>query len=103
MHSPHVPQRAARAANPISLIDGLIALGMPPAYAALFDEMPSRHITVEARRPFREPGVAPDEVIFVRSGILSKYKSDGAGRRQIVALRFPGEGILPREGAADYG
>jgi hypothetical protein len=41
--------------------------------------------------------------MFVRSGILSKFKTDGAGRRQIVALRFPGEGILPREGAADYG
>ncbi len=25
------------------------------------------------------------------------------GRRQIVALRFPGEGILPREGIAEYG
>ena len=41
--------------------------------------------------------------MFVKSGILSKYKPDGAGRRQIVALRFPGEGILPREGAAGYG
>jgi CRP-like cAMP-binding protein len=41
--------------------------------------------------------------MFVRSGILAKYKTDGAGRRQIVALRFPGEGILPREGAAGYG
>ena len=38
--------------------------------------------------------------MFVRSGILSKFKSDTAGRRQIVALRFPGEGILPREGTA---
>ena len=41
--------------------------------------------------------------MFVRSGILAKFKPDGAGRRQIVALRFPGEGILPRDGAADYG
>ena len=44
-----------------------------------------------------------DEVMFVRSGILSKFKSDATGRRQIVALRFPGEGILPRNGTADYG
>ena len=26
-----------------------------------------------------------------------------SGRRQIVALRFPGDGILPREGSAEYG
>ncbi|MEO6063961.1 MAG: Crp/Fnr family transcriptional regulator [Thermoflexales bacterium] len=37
------------------------------------------------------------------SGILCKYKNDGSGRRQIVALRFQGEGILPHDGLADYG
>jgi CRP-like cAMP-binding protein len=41
--------------------------------------------------------------MFVRSGILSKFKTDSSGGRQIVALRFPGEGILPRNGAAEYG
>jgi CRP-like cAMP-binding protein len=41
--------------------------------------------------------------MFVRSGILSKFKTDNSGRRQIVALRFPGEGILPRDGIAEYG
>ncbi|HET7606879.1 MAG TPA: Crp/Fnr family transcriptional regulator [Sphingomicrobium sp.] len=41
--------------------------------------------------------------MFVRSGILSKFKSDSSGRRQIVALRFPGEGILPSGGIAEYG
>ncbi len=76
---------------------------MEPAQAQLFEDMPSRLIAVEPRRPFREPGVARDEVMFVTSGLLSKYKTDGSGRRQIVALRFPGDGILPREGNADYG
>ena len=66
-------------------------------------EMPHKIVHVEPRRPFREPGVARDEVMFVRSGLLSKFKTDGSGRRQIVALRFPGEGILPREGTAEYG
>jgi CRP-like cAMP-binding protein len=42
-------------------------------------------------------------VIFVRSGILSKFKTDSSGRRQIVALRFPGEGILPRDAPAPFG
>ncbi len=76
---------------------------MSPAQAQLFEQMPSRRVSVEPRRPFREPGVARDEVMFVRSGILSKYKTDGAGRRQIIALRFPGDGILPRDSVADYG
>jgi CRP-like cAMP-binding protein len=103
MNSPFMTQRTARAAKTITLGEQLLAIGMAPALAKLFEDMPHRMVTVEPRRPFREPGVERDEVIFVRSGILSKYKNDGAGRRQIVALRFPGDGILPRDGAADYG
>ena len=80
-----------------------MSAGMTAAQAHLFETMPHRLVTVEPRRPFREPGAARDEVMFVRSGLLSKYKSDGGGRRQIIALRFPGDGILPSETAADYG
>ena len=101
--SPALPRHPARVADGISLGDRLVASGLSPELAKLFVEMPSRSVTVEPRRPFREPGAARDEVMFVRSGIISKYKSDGAGRRQIVALRFPGDGILPSEAAADYG
>ncbi len=92
-----------RAPGGVPLGEGLIAAGLDPRHAKLLEEMPSRTVTVEPRRPFREPGVPRDEVMFVRSGLLSKYKSDGGGRRQIVALRFPGDGILPRDGIADYG
>ena len=87
----------------VSLRDRLIEAGLEPRLADLLVEMPHKIVHVEPRRPFREPGVARDEVMFVRSGILSKFKTDGGGRRQIVALRFPGDGILPREGTADYG
>jgi CRP-like cAMP-binding protein len=87
----------------VSLKETLINAGLAPDLAALLDDMPHRTVQVDARRPFREPGAARNEVMFVKSGILSKYKPDGSGRRQIVALRFPGEGILPREGAAGYG
>src|SRR4029450_10582987 len=80
-----------------------MSAGLAPELARLLDQLPHRTVQVDPRRPFREPGVARNEVMFVRSGILSKYKPDGAGRRQIVALRFPGEGVLPREGAAGYG
>lgn len=103
MNSPFMTPRPARAAKTISLGDRLTAVGMSPAQAALFENMPYQDVTVEPRRPFREAGVARDEVMFVRSGILSKYKTDGGGRRQIVALRFPGDGILPLKGNADYG
>jgi len=87
----------------VSLKETLVRAGLAPELAALLDEMPHRTVQVDPRRPFREPGVPRNEVMFVTTGILSKYKPDGSGRRQIVALRFPGEGILPREGAAGYG
>jgi CRP-like cAMP-binding protein len=96
-------QSDARNEGGVSLAARLTESGMTPAQAQLFEDMPSRRVTIEPRRPFREPGVARDEVMFVRSGILSKYKTDGSGRRQIVALRFAGDGILPRDGLADYG
>lgn len=87
----------------VALRDILLRAGLSPRYADLLEAMPHKVVHVDSRRPFREPGVARDEVMVVRSGILAKFKSDGSGRRQIVALRFPGEGILPHEGLADYG
>src|SRR3954454_13025270 len=87
----------------ISLRDTLIAAGLETYLADLLADMPQKVVQVEPRRPFREQGVKRDEVMFVRSGILSKFKADSAGRRQIVALRFAGEGILPRDAIAEYG
>jgi CRP-like cAMP-binding protein len=87
----------------VSLRETLIAAGLDTRLADLLDDLPYKLVQVEPRRPFREPGDPRDEVMFVRAGILAKFKPDGAGRRQIVALRFPGEGILPREGPASYG
>ena len=87
----------------VSLRETLVAGGLDPKIADLLEAMPHKVVQVDPRRPFREPGSPRDEVMFVRSGILCKYKTDGGGRRQIVALRFPGEGILPRSGPADYG
>ena len=81
----------------------LISAGLESRLAGLLAEMPHKIVQVDPRRPFREAGAPRDEVMFVRSGILSKFKTDNSGRRQIVALRFPGEGILPREGVAEYG
>lgn len=86
-----------------SLHDALIAARLEPHLIPLLDEIPFKTVQVDPRRPFREPGMPRDEVIFVKSGILCKYKNDSSGRRQIVALRFGGEGILPHDGVADYG
>ena len=97
-------RRPRSAAAPrVSLKETLIAAGLQPAIATALDEIPHKVVQVDPRRPFREPGVPRDEVMFVRFGILAKYITDGSGHRQIVALRFPGEGVLPREGAANYG
>ena len=96
-------RRSAAATAGVSLHDALIAAQLDPRLVSLLENMPHKEVSVDPRRPFREPGTPRDEVIFVRSGILCKYKNDGSGRRQIVALRFQGEGILPHEGLADYG
>lgn len=96
-------RRSKSAPQGVSLRETLISAGLEPHLADLLDDMPHRVVQIEPRRPFREPGASRNEVMFVRSGILSKFKTDPSGRRQIVALRFPGEGILPRRGRADYG
>ncbi len=87
----------------MTLREKLVDAGLEPQLADLLADMPHRTVQIDPRRPFREPGTSRDEVMFVRSGILAKYKTDSTGRRQIVALRFAGEGILPREGRAEYG
>src|SRR6476619_7859081 len=96
-------RRSQSATQGVPLRETLVSAGLEPHLADLLDQMPHRTVQVEPRRPFREPGVARNEVMFVRAGILSKFKSDSSGRRQIVALRFPGAGILPRDGQADSG
>lgn len=96
-------RRSKSATRGVSLRETLISAGLDPHLADLLDKMPHRIVQVEPRRPFREPGALRNEVMFVRSGILAKFKSDSSGRRQIVALRFPGEGILPSDGIAEYG
>jgi len=93
----------AAAAPHVSLRETLMAAGLDQHLADVVEKMPHRRIHVDPRRPFREPGVPRNEAMFVTSGILAKFKPDGSGRRQIVALRFPGETILPREGNASYG
>lgn len=95
----------ARAANDggTSLADALVRAGLSPRLAGRLEAMRHRIVHVEPRRPFREPGAPRDEVMFVRSGILCKFKTDGTGRRQIIALRFAADGILPRDTPADYG
>jgi len=87
----------------VALRETLVSAGLEPRLADLLDAMPHRVVQVEPRRPFREPGAPRNEVMFVRSGILAKFKPDTSGGRQIVALRFAGEGILPRNGLAHYG
>jgi CRP-like cAMP-binding protein len=96
-------RRSKPSTGGVTLRETLISAGLEPHLADLLDEMPHRVVQVEPRRPFREPGAPRNEVMFVRWGILSKFKTDSSGRRQIVALRFPGEGILPSDGVAEYG
>jgi CRP-like cAMP-binding protein len=95
--------RRSAAAPAVSIGDALAAAGLEPRLASLLKTIPHRAVKVDPRRPFRNPGVPRREILYVHSGILCKYKTDGAGRRQIVALRFPGEAILPSHGPAHFG
>ena len=95
--------RRSAAAPAVSITDALAAAGLDPRLASLFETIPHKAVKVDPRRPFRSPGVPRREILYVRSGILCKYKTDGNGRRQIVALRFAGEAILPSRGPADVG
>ena len=65
--------------------------------AAILNSLPVREVQVPHRRSFREPYTLRDEVIIVRTGLLSMYRDNSMGRRQIVGLRYPGEGIIPPE------
>ncbi len=96
-------RRAKTPDQAVSLRETLVSAGLEPRFADLLDALPHRLLQIEPRRLFREPGQPRNEVMFVRSGILAKFKADSSGGRQIVALRFPGEGILPRNGNAHYG
>lgn len=96
-------QKSGQLTDGVALRDRLVEAGLEPTIADAIADMPQRRVQLDPRRPFREPGAARDEVMFVATGLVSKYKADASGRRQIVALRFPGEGILPREGSAAYG
>jgi CRP-like cAMP-binding protein len=96
-------RRAKLPPRGVELREKLISGGLEPHIADLLDQMPSKCVQVDPRRPFRDIGMERNEVMFVRSGLLAKFKTDSAGRRQIVALRFAGEGILPTHGRADYG
>jgi CRP-like cAMP-binding protein len=93
----------AAAGEDVSLGDALIKAGLEPRLATVLEKMPHKLVEVDPRRPFREAGAERNEVFFVESGILSKYKADGAGRRQIIALQFAGDAILPHDTLADYG
>ena len=101
MNSSRTARREPISAAPLK--DTLIKAGLESPLAAALDAMPHRNVHLDPRRPFREPGMPRNEVMFVTSGLIAKYKTDSSGRRQIVALRFPGEGVLPREGTASYG
>lgn len=87
----------------VELFDTLIASGMSERSATLVTQLPQRLLTLTPKRPFRQPGEVADQAFFVRSGVIAKFKQSSLARRQIVALRFAGEGILPQNHPADYG
>ena len=91
------------AGEDVRLSDALVEAGLDPDLVSALSDMPHKVVEVDPRRPLREAGADRNEWFFVESGILSKYKTDSGGRRQIIALQFAGDGILPHDTPADYG
>ena len=87
----------------MSLRETLVSAGLEPHLADLLDEMPHRIVQVEPRRPFREPGAPRDEVMFVRSGILSKFKTDARAAGRSSRCVFPAKASCRATGRAEYG
>jgi len=104
MSSPNPSAAQARPSGPISF-----ACTLPEYVAdtgALLQKLVERSqspILLDARRPFRQPGQSEGEIVVVLSGIVSIFRTDWAGRRQVVALRYPGEAIFPHEVGASFG
>jgi hypothetical protein len=67
-------RRTRSTGQSVSLRETLVSAGLEPRLADLLAAMPHRIVQVEPRRPFREPGGPRNEVMFVRSGILAKFK-----------------------------
>jgi CRP-like cAMP-binding protein len=91
------------AGGSVDLVDALVKAGMTVTRARALAKVPQRVLELNPKRPFRDPASQANEAIFVQSGLLAKYRIVAGGRRQILALRFPGEGFLPREHPVDYG
>jgi CRP-like cAMP-binding protein len=71
--------------------------------AEILSSLPGRVVEVQPKGSFREPFALRDEVVLVISGLFGLYRECGPGRRQIVALRYPNEGIIPPELPAAFG
>jgi CRP-like cAMP-binding protein len=69
----------------------------------LIAAIPHRQVELPSRRLYREPNSAADEAIFVKAGVLAKFRVQAPDRKQIVSLRFAGEGILPRAQPMTHG
>ena len=62
---------------------------------------PHRSIVASKHSSLRQPTSASEELMVVRSGVVAEIRMAG-GVREILALRFPGETILPKPGGVSH-
>lgn len=86
------------------MVGKLTKNGQTHALFELLNRVASKESEVPARRVLREPSVAGgDELMLIRSGLAWLYRIASGGDLQVVALRFPGEPVLPDELNSGYG
>jgi len=73
------------------------------ALTELVGRAPVKNSELGRLRILREPFAIGDDLIVIRSGLAWLYKVTSGGQVQVVALRFPGDLVLPGELKAGYG
>jgi hypothetical protein len=80
--------------------DTMVAEGVDPHLADEFERIPHKHLSLGPKDGFSDGG--GQHLLFVRRGVLAKYPAVANGKRQIVALYFAGEAVLPHESSTPY-
>lgn len=82
-------RRRGPQSNQRTLADALIEAGLDPDRANRLQQMRHEVVQVHPRTSFREPRRPRPELMFLLSGVISKYKVAGSGARKSSLCVFP--------------
>jgi CRP-like cAMP-binding protein len=80
--------------------DKMVASGVDPQIADGFENIPHKDLVLSPKDAFFDAG--GEHLVFVRRGVLAKYPIEPHRKRQILALYFAGDGVLPHDSSAPF-